>query len=141
MFVDANLAGDKSTRSSQKGVLIFINKAPIHWYIKIQATVEASNFGAELCAIKAGVKMVKSLCYKLRIFGVPIDGSAIVLFDIESIYKNTITLESVINRKHQYIAYRRCRESVAAKNIRVYNQVTEQNLSYMFTKIITASRR
>ena len=29
-FVDADLAGDKSNRRSQTGVLIFCNKAPIH---------------------------------------------------------------------------------------------------------------
>ena len=35
MFVDAELTGDKSTRRIQTGVLIFINKSPIHWYIKM----------------------------------------------------------------------------------------------------------
>ena len=43
-FVDADLAGDKSTRRSQTGILIFVNKAPIHWYSKRQPTVETSTF-------------------------------------------------------------------------------------------------
>ena len=81
MLVDADLLGDKSTRHSQQGVLIFINKAPIHWYSKIQATVESSTFEAELCAMKAGVEMVESLRYKLRMFGAPIDGSSNVFCD------------------------------------------------------------
>ena len=33
MFVDAYLAGYKSTKCIQIGVLIVINKDPIHWYI------------------------------------------------------------------------------------------------------------
>ena len=48
----------------------------MHWYRKSQATVEAITFVAELCAMKAGVVMVEALRYKLKMFGLPIDGSA-----------------------------------------------------------------
>ena len=61
MFVDADLAGDKSTRRIQTGVLIFINKVPIHWYIKRQTTVEASTFESDVCAMKVGVEMAEDL--------------------------------------------------------------------------------
>ena len=61
MFVDADLAGEKSTRRRHTGLLIFINKAPIHWYIKIQENVEAITFGSDLCAMKSGVEMVEVL--------------------------------------------------------------------------------
>ena len=40
---------------------MFINKAPVHWYIKRQATVEESNFGEEFCAMKAGADMVEAI--------------------------------------------------------------------------------
>ena len=43
MFVDASHAGNKKNRRSQTGILIFMNKAPIHWYSKRQATVETST--------------------------------------------------------------------------------------------------
>ena len=33
-FVDADLAGDKKNRRSMTGILMFINRAPIHWYSK-----------------------------------------------------------------------------------------------------------
>ena len=52
-FVDANHGGNLKDRKSQTGVLIFINKAPIHWYSKSQTTVEASTFGAEFCAMNS----------------------------------------------------------------------------------------
>ena len=54
MLVDVELEGDKSTRRIHTGVFIFISKDPIHWYIKRQATIEVSNFGAELFSMKAG---------------------------------------------------------------------------------------
>ena len=33
-FVDANHAGNVKDRRSQTGILIFVNKAPFHWYSK-----------------------------------------------------------------------------------------------------------
>ena len=83
MFVGADLVGDKSTRNIQTGVLILKNKAPIHWYIKSQATVEASTFVEYFCAIKLGVEMVGALRYKLRIFVFQIDVSKNVFCDNE----------------------------------------------------------
>ena len=34
MFVDASHAGNKKHRRSQTGILIFMNRAPIHWFSK-----------------------------------------------------------------------------------------------------------
>ena len=87
------------------------------------------------------MEMVESLRYKLLMFGVPIDGSANVFCDNKAVYNNTITPESFLKKKHNYIACHRCREAVAAKTIRVSNQGTENNLSDLFTNIMTASRR
>ena len=141
MFVDAYLEGDKSTSSSQTGVLIFINKAPIHWYIKRQETFEVINFGAEFCTMKAGVEMVEALSNKLIMFGVPIYGSDKMFCDNEAIYKNNITLKSVVNNKNHSTAYHRCRDAVYANAIRVSKQVTENNLSYLLTNMMTTLSR
>ena len=140
-FVDANHAGDQHTRKSQTGVLIFMNKSPIHWYSKQQPTVEASTFGAEFCAMKTAVEMIEGMRYKLRMFGVPIDGPANVYCDNEAVYKNTVIPESTLRKKHHSIAYHRCREAVAAKTIRVAKQGTTKNLADIFTKVMTSARR
>ena len=52
VFVDSDLAGDKLIRHSQTGILILCNKYPIHWYSKLQPSVETSTFGAEFRALK-----------------------------------------------------------------------------------------
>ena len=39
-FVDASHESDKNTIRSHTGYIIFVNRAPIIWYIKRQATVE-----------------------------------------------------------------------------------------------------
>ena len=69
-FVDAIHGWNMKDRNIQKGVLIFIIKSPIHLYSKSQTTVEASTFGADLCAMKTVVEMIEALIFKIRIFGI-----------------------------------------------------------------------
>ena len=91
-FVDTNHAGDQKTRKSQTGVLIFMNKVPIHWYSKQQASVESSTFGTEFCALKTALEMIEGMRCKIRMFGVPIDGPANVYCDNEVAYKKQLCL-------------------------------------------------
>ena len=74
-FVDADHAGCKETRRSHTGVIIYVNKAPILWYSKRQNTVETSTFGSEIVAMKIAVELIEGFRYKLRMLGVPIEGS------------------------------------------------------------------
>jgi hypothetical protein len=65
MMCDSDHAGEKRTRCSRTGFLIFGNMALINWVSKKQATVETSVFGAELVAMKHGIEKLQGLCYKL----------------------------------------------------------------------------
>ena len=87
-FVDANHGGNLKVWKSQTGVLIFINKAPIHWYSKSQTKVEASIFGAELCAMKTAVEMIEALRYKLSMFVIPVEVPANAYFYSKAVTKN-----------------------------------------------------
>ena len=60
-FVDANHAGDKTTRRSMTGILIFCNFAPIIWHSKRQNGVETSTFGSEFTAMKNAVELIAAL--------------------------------------------------------------------------------
>jgi hypothetical protein len=74
-FVDSNHAGCRLTRRSHTGVIIFVNNAPILWHSKRQNTVESSTFGSEFVALRMAVDMIEGLRYKLRMMGIPLDGS------------------------------------------------------------------
>jgi hypothetical protein len=140
-FVDASHGSDHANRRSQTGILIFCNKAPIIWFSKRQNTVEASTFGSEFQAMKNAVELAEALRYKLRMFGVPIDGPTNVFCDNEAVYKNTSLPESTLKKKHHAIAYHRCREAVAAGTVRVAKEGTRTNLSDLFTKLLPQPRR
>ena len=106
-FVDASHASNKKTRRSHTGYIIFINRAPVLWYSKRQQTVEASAFSSESIVMKACIEACQHLRFKLRMFGVPMDDehATNIFCDNESVVKNLTKLESVLNKKHNSIAY------------------------------------
>ena len=55
--------------------------------------------------MKTCIEKIVSLRFKLRVFGIPIDGSTDALTDNESVMKNTSKIDSSLNKKHSSIAY------------------------------------
>ena len=133
-YVDANHAGNMKTRRSHSGILIYVNQAPIVWYSKRQNTVEASSFGSEYIALRICTEMVEALRYKLRCFGVPIEGACDVMCDNRSVVTNSSVPTSVLNKRHNAICYHRVREAQAAGVIRVGWIEGKENVADLFTK-------
>ena len=57
VFVDADHAGNKITRRSHTGIILFCNMTPIVWYSKRQNTVETSTFGSEFIALRIATEL------------------------------------------------------------------------------------
>ena len=140
-FVDSDHAGDRLTRRSQTGIIIYCNSAPIIWYSKRQTTVESSTFGAEFVALRIATELIISLRYKLRMFGIPILGHSNVFCDNESVYKNVAFAESTLKKKHNAICFHRVRECVAAGIIVVHKVGSSFNLSDILTKSLPAAQQ
>jgi hypothetical protein len=133
-FVDADHAGNQITRRSHTGILIFLNMAPTSWYSKRQNTVESSTYSSEFIALKTASEQIIALRYKLRMFGIPLDGPARVFCDNEAVYKNTSDPTSTLKKRHQSIAYHLTREQVASGCMLVYKEDGETNLADILTK-------
>jgi hypothetical protein len=91
--------------------------------------------------MKTGIELIESLRYKLRMFGIPIEGPTNIFCDNEAVCKNTTRPESTLSKKHHSIAYHRAREAVAAGTARVTKEGTLTNLSDLFTKTMAAPKR
>jgi len=72
MFCDSDHAGEKRTRRSRTGFVIFCNMALIDWISKKQATIETSLFGAKFVAMEHSIEKLRGLQYKLRMMGIPL---------------------------------------------------------------------
>ena len=139
--MDADHAGNKVTRRSRTGVLIFLMSAPIIWYTKAQNGIETASFGSEFNALKTGVELIKGLRYKLRMMGIPINGPTHVRVDNMSVVNNTTLPESQLKKKSNSICYHFVRESVAAKVIRIAYEGSKSNLADCLTKIQSGLHR
>ena len=49
------------------------------------------------------VEIFESLNYRIRMFGLPIDGSANMFCDKETVYKNNNPTEPILKKKHHSI--------------------------------------
>jgi hypothetical protein len=137
-FVDADHAGNVVTRRSHTGILIFVNNSLIGWFSKRQNTVETSTFGSEFVALRIAVEQLEALRYKLRMFGVPIDGPADVYCDNQSVVDCSSIPQRVLQKKHNAICFHKVRESAAAGTIRVAKVDGKENLADLFTKVLAS---
>ena len=115
IFVDSEHVGDKLTRQSRTGYIIFLNNDPIAWLSNKQASIENSVFGAEFLAMRIVMETLRGLRYKLRMTGVPILGPSLIYRDNISVIHNTQRPESTLNKKSNSICYHAIREPVAMK--------------------------
>ena len=92
-------------------------------------------------AMKVCMEHIVALRYKLRTFGVPLDGPTDVLCDNQAVVNNTSKFESVLNKKHSSIAYHAVRWAVAADTLRVGKVDTDENLADPMTKRLSVAKR
>lgn len=140
-YVDADHAGNKVTRRSQTGYIIFVQSAPVIWFSKKQNTIEASTFGAELVALRLVAESLIALRHKLRSFGVRIDGPTDLYCDNRSVVDSVSRAEGRLNKKHLAICYHRVRECCAMSICRIAHVKSEYNLADILTKVLSYTSR
>ena len=134
--VDADHASDTVTRRSRTGFLVYINSSLIYWSSKKQTSVKSSSFGSEFCAMKQVCEYLRGLRYKLRMFGIPVDGPSYVFGDNQSVLANTSVPDSQLKKKAQSIAYHFVREGAARDEWRTSYINTHANRSDLLTKML-----
>lgn len=115
-------------------MILFLNNTPIKWVSKRQATVESSTYGSEMVAGRITIEEVIGLRYKLRMLGVPIDGSCLLFGDNKSMITSSTIPKSELKKRHNANAYNRIREAVAARIVDLVHCDTKYNLSDIGTK-------
>jgi hypothetical protein len=93
-----------------------------------------------MVALRICKELIVAICYKLRMFGVEIDGPANVFYENRGVVKNVSILESTLMRKHNAINYHAVREVVAAGILRVGKEDGETNLADLLMKVVTGQK-
>ena len=114
-YVDANLMHCLLTGRSVTGILSFMNKTPIDWYSKKQATVETATYGSELVAARTAVERLIDLRITLRYLGVPIRDKDYMFGDNESVVNSSTIPFSKLHKRHTALSFHKVRETIASK--------------------------
>jgi hypothetical protein len=141
MMVDSDHAGDKRTRCSHTGFIIFCNLAPVIWLSKQQVTIETSVFGVEFVAMKHGIETLRGLRYKICMMGVPLLGPTYVYGDNKSQVTNSSRPESILKKKCNSICYHAICGLVAMGETLLTHIRTDDNLADFLTKTTSGARR
>ena len=96
-----------------------------------------STFGSEFIATRIAVELIEGLRYKLRMFGIPIDGPTNVYCDNNSVVINSSKPESTLKKKHNAITYHRVREAIVAKTIHVAKDNSSTNIADIYQTSIS----
>ena len=132
--MDANLNHCLATGKSLTGCLHFVNKTPVDWYSKKQATVETATYGSEFVAAKTATEQIMDIRQTLRYLGAPI-GSKSFLFGDNRSEVTSVTLPfSKLTKCHNILAYHRVREAIAVKLMAFYWIQSAYNISDMLSK-------
>ena len=140
LFVDASHASDVVTRHSCTRTIIFLNGVPIHWYCKRQLTIETDTFGSEFVALKVGTELIKNICCKLQLFGVPVTEPGNTFCDNLSVVKNVSNPILMLRKWHNSIAYHKVQESAVAGTQCIAFEPGCSNLADMLTKPLAGKK-
>jgi hypothetical protein len=136
-----NDAGNLVTQRLHSDILLFVQKSPIFWLSRQQNTEDTSIFGSEFVAFWTARDRIISVRYKLRMFGIPIEGPAQASCDNQGDVKNASHPESALTKKHNAINYHAVREAAASGVLGVIKDDTAMNPADLFTMVFPADRR
>jgi hypothetical protein len=132
-YVDANLMHDLLTGRSVTGCLHLLNKTPVDWYSKKQATVETATYGSEFVASRTCVEQAIDLRITLRYLGVPIRDSW-MFGDNESVVNSSVHPHAKLHKRHTALSFHRVREAIAAKILFYHHIRSEFNAADILSK-------
>ena len=91
--------------------------------------------------MKHATEYLIGLCYKLRMFGIPVDEPAFFHGENQLVLSNTILPQSTLKKESQSIAYHFVREGCAADEWRTEYINTALNVADLRTKPLSGEKR
>ena len=129
--MDANLNHCLATGKSLTGCLHFVNKTPVDWYSKKQATVETATYGSEFVASKTTTEQIMDIRQTLRYLGAAITTKSFLFGDNRSVVTSATLPHSTLTKRHNILVFDRVREAIAAKLMAFYWIQSAYNLRDM----------
>jgi hypothetical protein len=108
---------DIITGRSVTGILHMINKTPLDWYSKKQATLETATYGSEYVAARICVEQIIDLRNTLQYMGVPIQSKSFMFGDNKSVVDSSMQVYAKPHKQHNMLSFHQVREAIASKMV------------------------
>ena len=106
-MMDDNLNHCLATGKSLTGCLHFVNKTPVDWYSKKQATVETATYGSEFVAAKTATEQIMDIRQTLRYLGAPITTKSFLFGYNRSVVTSATLPHFTLTKRHNILAFHR----------------------------------
>jgi len=113
-YVDANLYHDMLTGRSVTGILHYLNKMPINWYFKKQATIETATYGSELVSARLAVDQIVDLRLTLQYLRVPIREKSYLFGDNKLVVNSSAKPHLKLHKRHNALSFHWVCEAVTS---------------------------
>jgi hypothetical protein len=139
VFTDSEYSGDKETRLSVGGFIIFLLGVPILWKSKAQKSVTLSSAESEFVALSEAAKEIKFVVMILESMGIIVELPIIVRVDNVGAIFMSENASTSSRTRHVDIRYHFVREFVEEGFIRIVFVRSEANISDEFTKNVSGA--
>jgi len=138
-YSDADWAGDRRTRRSTAGYLIFIASAPVAWFSKLMATIAASSMESEYMAAFHCGQEVMFIRNFLAEIGIIQRKSTIFRMDAKSAIDTVTNPVYHARTKHIAVKFHWLRSLLQMDHppIKLEHVPTENMLADLLTKVVT----
>ena len=141
MYFDADHDGELAASRSRTSFVVFLNRALIYRFSKIQVSLETSTFGSKLYKMKVAMEYVRGLHYTLRMMGIPVDDPAFVFGYNQSVLCKTSNPVSNLKKKRNIIAFHHVHDGFAQYEWCTAYVNTHENLADILTKPLSEEKR
>ncbi len=90
--------------------------------------------GSEFMAARIACEQIMDLRLTLKYFGTPIDDKTYMFGDNKSVVTSSTLPHSMLKKRHQFLAYHRVRECIAAGILKFFHISGKENPSDVLTK-------
>jgi hypothetical protein len=137
IYTDSDYGGDKESRISVTGYIIYLLGVPICWKSKSQRSVSLSSSEAEFISLSEGAKEIKFIVQVLMTMGIEVELPVIVRVDNVGAIFMAENVTTTGRTKHVDIRYHYVREFVEDGFVKIIFVRTAENYADQFTKNVT----
>ena len=134
VYTDSDYAGDRDTRVSVTGYIMYVRGVPVCWKSKGQRSVTLSSTEAEFVALSEAVKEIKFVVQVMESVGMEVRLPIIVRVDNVGAIHLSNNLSTSQRTKHIDVRYHFIREFVEDGFIKIFFVWTIENDADIFTK-------